>query len=232
MTEPTGPAVFFIQEPLTICESACCTTFAFARWPNWTVEVRNMLVTNVTKPMYPITIFKEAETYRMNRGITPALVEKPARSIKMLKVLRIGFAAPESEVSNFKVRPKMARAVPMRLFMPLRPMLRISKPFSSIVWVDEFAVLEIGQKLLDRRPQACDGFRRVVEIDCKAVCLVVILHESKDIVINVTEEVNLGLDAPIILHIFESWVMSEECRIPATHLSVADPVRILDVLFL
>ena len=74
--------------------------------------------------------------------------------------------------------------------------------------------------------------RRVVEVDGEAVGLVAVLHEAEDVVVNVAEEVNLWLDAPVVLHVFESWVFVEHARVPAAHLVVAQHVRVLNIVLL
>lgn len=56
------------------------------------------------------------------------------------------------------------------------------------------------------------------------------LHELEDIVINITEEMNLRLDAPVPFDVFECWMFEEEARVPTTHLTVTEEVMVLDIV--
>lgn len=62
--------------------------------------------------------------------------------------------------------------------------------------------------------------RTVVEVDCEAICLVVVLHEAKDVVVDIAEEVDIGLYTPVVLHVCQSGVFVEHSRVPAAHLVV------------
>lgn len=106
----------------------------------------------------------------------------------------------------------------------------IYQPVQGIVVVEVFGV--VGEELLGLGPQRRDGCGGIVEVDGESVCLVVVLHVAEDVVVNITEEVDVGLDAPVILGVGEGGVFVEEAAVPATHLVVGDLVCILDFVFL
>ena len=89
-----------------------------------------------------------------------------------------------------------------------------------------------GQKLHCLGPKRWDRWWRIVKIDRKAIGLVVVLHEAEHIVVDVAEEVDLGFNPPVVLHVCQSWMFVEQTRVPPTHLMVAQHVGVLYVVFL
>lgn len=59
-----------------------------------------------------------------------------------------------------------------------------------------------------------------------------VLHVSKHVVVNVAEEFDFGLNAPIISSVLESGMMVEHPTIPAAHLMVRLQCGILDIVLL
>lgn len=58
-----------------------------------------------------------------------------------------------------------------------------------------------------------------------------VLHPTENVVIDVAEELNFGLDAPVVLYVFQGWVVVEEATVPSAHFVVANFVGVLDVVF-
>ena len=58
-----------------------------------------------------------------------------------------------------------------------------------------------------------------------------VLHPSKHVVVDVAEKLDFGLDAPVVLYVFEGRVVVEEATVPSAHFVVADSVGVLDVVF-
>lgn len=58
------------------------------------------------------------------------------------------------------------------------------------------------------------------------------MHVSEDIVVNVAEEMNLGLDSPVVPCVLERRVLIEEATVPSTHLVVGDHLGVLHTLLL
>lgn len=90
----------------------------------------------------------------------------------------------------------------------------------------------LGDEFGGLRPQCRDRCGSIVEVDGEAIGLIVVCHEAEDIVVNVAEEVYLGLDAPVELGVLQRRVFVKEATIPATHLMVGFQVGILNVIML
>lgn len=80
-------------------------------------------------------------------------------------------------------------------------------------------------------PQGWDRLGRIVEVDGEAVGLVVVLHVAEDIIIDVAEEVDVGLDAPVVAGTEEGGVVVKKAAVPAAHLVVGVQIAVLYVLF-
>lgn len=69
-------------------------------------------------------------------------------------------------------------------------------------------------------PQRRNRFWGVVKVDREAIGLIMIMHESEYIVIDIAEEVNFGFNSPVVLGVGQSWVFVKETAVPAAHLVV------------
>ena len=58
-----------------------------------------------------------------------------------------------------------------------------------------------------------------------------VLHVAEDIVVDITEEFDFGLDAPVVADVFEGRVVVEEAAVPPAHLMVRFHSRILHIVF-
>lgn len=165
----------------------------------------------------------------MHRRIPPPLVEEPPRAIQMLEILLIRLAPPEVHVRDLEVAPEMARRVSVRIPEMVWPAILVRQPALRVVPREILRVL--GDELERLGPQRRDALGRVVQVDGEAVGLVVVLHVAEDVVVDVAEEVHLGLDAPVPPCVGEGGVLVEEAAVPATHLVVGDHVAVLDLVF-
>ena len=77
-----------------------------------------------------------------------------------------------------------------------------------------------GDEFLRLGPQGGYALRRIVKVDGEAVGLVVVLHPAENVVIDFAEEVDFGLDSPVVADVFESGVFVEHAAVPAAHLVV------------
>ena len=77
-----------------------------------------------------------------------------------------------------------------------------------------------GDEFFRLRPQGGNALWRVVEVDGEAVGLVVVLHPAENVIVDFTEEVDFGLDTPVVADVFESGVSVEHAAVPAAHLVV------------
>lgn len=161
----------------------------------------------------------------MHRRITPPLIEEPACTIKVIEIIAVLFATPEPEIANLKITPEVACRVAMRFVRILRSPMAILKPFPRIILVYIFGV--IRDEFESLWPECFNRFGGVVDVYVKTVCLVVIGHPSKNVVVNVAEEVNIGLDAPVVLVVGEGWVLGKEPAVPSAHLMVGLLLHVL-----
>lgn len=116
----------------------------------------------------------------MNRRIPPSLIKKPTGLIQMLKVLLIFLRTPKIKISNLKITPKMTRAVPVRGVGVLRSLRAVCEPHERVVGGQIF---RMGfHKGLSLGPERSDGVRVVVDVDCEAVCFIIVGHELEWVV--------------------------------------------------
>ena len=81
-------------------------------------------------------------------------------------------------------------------------------------------------ELLYCRPQSLDRDRRIVDVNDKSISFVVDLHEFEDIVVNVAEELNLGLNSPIPSVFSQSRMPIEHAGVPSAHLMISNVIII------
>lgn len=85
-------------------------------------------------------------------------------------------------------------------------------------------------ELLHRTPQARDGVVVLVQTQHKAVLLVVFFHVAEWVKADITEELNAGLHAPVVLIVQHQWVPEEESGFITAHVTVALRVAVDDLL--
>ena len=83
--------------------------------------------------------------------------------------------------------------------------------------------------LLGALPQSGDGLDVFVQREGETVLLLVVGHELEGVVVNVTEELDAGLNTPVPLVIEHQGVAEEEAGFVATHVSVTDRVSVDDL---
>jgi len=191
-----------------------------------------MLIPYIPKPMNLLLVLEQPQRNTMHRRITPPLIEEPASPIQMLKVFRVRLRPPKRQAANLKVRPEVTRAESVCGDVVRWTVCRVGDPVHCVVRVEVCSgVVVSGEEALCFGPQRGDGERCVVEVDGEAVGFVAVLHVSEDVVVDVAEEVDVGLDAPVVVHVCERRVVWEEAGVPATHLVVGDLVCVLDAIF-
>lgn len=87
-----------------------------------------------------------------------------------------------------------------------------------------------GEEFQRLEPEGGYAFGGVVEVDVEAVGLVVVGHVAENVVVNVAEEFNLRLHAPVIFCVRKGRVVVEHAGVPAAHLVVGFEVGVLDVV--
>lgn len=154
----------------------------------------------------------------MNRRIAPPFVKESARSIQMVEILFVDLATPETHVCDFKVRPEMAGRVAVGQLIMNRPACPVGQPTVRTILMEILGML--GEEFGCFGPEGWDRFWCVIERDGEPIGFVVVLHVTEDVIVNVAEEVHLGLDSPVVLYVGKSRMFVEETTIPSTHLVV------------
>lgn len=146
-------------------------------------------------PMHFTRIFEKPNCNTVNRCITPSLVKEPSSPVQVVEVVLVDFASPEFHICNLKIAPEMACRVSIGLSIVFWSSRTIFYPVHSIVGVD--VLWMFGQKLDRLRPQSRNALWCIVQIYRKAVCLVVVLHVSEDVIVDIAEKMYFWLDSPV-----------------------------------
>ena len=109
-------------------------------------------------------------------------------------------------------------------------MLIIRDPVLCIIRVQ--SIWMFGQELLGLRPKRRNCLGRIVQVDREAIGFVAVLHIAENVVVYVAEEMDVGLNAPVILCMLQSWMFVEKATVPTAHLMVGCHGRVLYSLFL
>jgi hypothetical protein len=171
-------------------------------------------------------VLEEAKRYTMYRRIAPPLVKEASGAVQMIEVIAVLLTSPKGQVPNLEVRPEVTGRVPMRFLEIVRSPLSILQPVPRIVLVHILRM--ILDEFLRFRPKCLHRFRGVVDVDVEPIRLVVVLHPRENVVVDVAEEVDVGLDAPVVLVLGQRGVFAEHARVPAAHLVVGELVHVLD----
>lgn len=148
----------------------------------------------------------------------------------MIEVSRILFSPEKLHITDLKVGPEVASRVSICSISVLWSQLVVRQPVQHIV-VGQISRVR-GKELLRLWPESGDTLGSVEKVDGETVCYVAVLYESEDIIINVTEKLNLGLDTPVVTVVLKGRVLIEEAAVPAAHLMVGDLIAILNALLL
>lgn len=177
-------------------------------------------------PMDLARVLKEAEGDAVDGRITPALVEETTCTVEVVEIVLIRLASPKLHVGDFKVAPEVARGVALSLLVVGRTPRVVCHPLHGAVVVEVLGAL--GEELDRLGPQGREGLGVVVKVDGEAVRLVVVVHVPEDVVVDVAEEVDVGLDAPVVPGVLERRVLVEQPAVPPAHLVVGDHLGVLD----
>lgn len=174
-------------------------------------------------------VFEETQGNTVNRCVAPTLVEKATGTVQVVEIILVRLAAPEVHIANLKVAPKVACRITVGILCVVGTAGLVRQPIHGAVLVHVLGVL--GQELFGFGPQSSDGSWGVVQVDGEAVRLVVIVHVAENVIVDIAKEVNIGLDAPVVLRVGQGRVLVEHAAVPPAHLVVRDFVGILNLLF-
>lgn len=226
MLKPTRPTILLLQPIRAIKELARRTLLTLGRVR--TIKERNMSVPDILEPVDLVDVFEETQRNRMHGCVAPALVKEATCTIEVLEVSFVGWRAPELHVGDFEVGPEVAGAVTVGNFVVFGAPFTIGDPAHGVVFGKVFVVG--GEEFDGFGPEGGDGLGRVVNVDGKAVGLVVVAHVAENVVVDVAVEVDMRLDTPIVLHVLECRMVVEQTAVPPAHLVVGFHAGILNVL--
>lgn len=171
----------------------------------------------------------------VDRSISPSLIKEAAFVIKVLEEITVCLGTQPVQVTNFEVGPlvrlatetwreslethKMAVVVGVSTIVANKAH-RIA--FYNIFWLffDEF---------LHAVPQCRNCFHIFKQTQHERVLFVVVGHEFESIIVNITKELNAGLNAPVPLILQHKRLLKEEARLEPTHVPVAHGIAIDDL---
>lgn len=81
-------------------------------------------------------------------------------------------------------------------------------------------------ELLGASPEGRNGVDVLVKRENETVLLVVLMHDTERVVVDVAEELDGGLNTPVVLIVHHEFLSEEETRLESTHVTVADGITI------
>lgn len=181
---------------------------------------RNVVIRDIIEEVNLIFLQEETSSNRVNRSITPTLVEESTVVIEVVEVAGVGIATEPVEITDFEVRPEVAVVVGV----------------AAIVTEEGHGVVfgNVLRKLLDeslgRVPEGRNRLDIFVQTEHEAVLLVIVADKLEGVVADVAEKLNARFDAPVVAELLHDRVLEEEAGFVATHMSVADRVTVDDFL--
>lgn len=128
---------------------------------------------------------EHGDAQRVDRGISEALVVEAAAAVEPVEIFLVGLASEEVEIANFEVGEELAVVV-------IAVVARVEQPVQVCFGVDELWVC-VDERACSR-PQRGEGTGVVKNVHVEAVFHVVVPHETKNVVVDVAEEVDLSED--------------------------------------
>ena len=109
----------------------------------------------------------------------------------------------------------------------IRVSVVIAKESHRILGVDVLRV--IFDELLHTLPESWNCLDVFIQAQDEAVLLLIVLHKSEWIVVNVAEELHARLHAPVVFELVHDRMAEEEARLVPTHVPIADGVAVDDL---
>ena len=181
---------------------------------------RDVVVSNLIKEMHFTPVKQQASRDGMDWRVTPPLVEEATITIERIEIVNICIRAQPVEVPNLKVGPEVA--------MIIRVAVVIAQEFHGVVGRNMLRVFL--HELLDAIPERRNGLDVLVQTQNEPVLLLVLLHVPERVEVDVAEDLDAGLNAPVPLVIEHQRMSEEEAGLVAAHVPVADRVAIDDLL--
>lgn len=103
----------------------------------------------------------------------------------------------------------------------------VTEEWQGVALHDVFGVR--FHELLGAVPQRGNGLDVFVQTEDEAVLLLVFLHESERVIMDVAEQLNARFDSPVIFKLVHQRVTEEKSGLKPAHVSIADGVTIDDL---
>lgn len=92
----------------------------------------------------------------------------------------------------------------------------------NVLWV-------VLHEFLDTVPESRNGLDVFVETEHKAVLLALLLHQPEGVVMNVAEDLDAGLNTPVVIVVHHEGLAEKEARLESAHVTIADGVSVDDL---
>ena len=147
-----------------------------------------MLISDISKEPYLAFRYEQGNTQSMYGRITKSFVVETTSSVQPIKVSLIRFATKELETSNLEIREELAVVI-------VSAIVGIEQPVQVSIGVYQLR-MRIDERA-STRPERRKRAGVVENVHIETVLHVVITHESKNVIIYVTEEVDLAYGASV-----------------------------------
>lgn len=147
-----------------------------------TVPVNIMLIPDIPEEPNLALGYEHGHAQGMDRGIAKSFIVEASASVQPIKVLLVRFASKEVEAADLEVGEELTVVV-------VTTVARVKQPVKVGIGVDEFRMrVDEGA---GAGPERGKGARVVQNIHVEAVLHIIVAHEAEDIVVDVTEIVDL-----------------------------------------
>lgn len=147
-----------------------------------TIPVNIMLIPNIPEEPDLALGHEHGHAQGMDRSIAKSFIVEASASVQPIEVLLIRFASEEVETANLEIGEELTIVI-------VTAIARVKQPVKVGVGMDELRMrVDEGAR---PRPERGKGARVVEDIHVEAVLHIVVAHEAEDVVIDVTEIVDL-----------------------------------------
>jgi hypothetical protein len=186
---------------------------------SWAVGEGDVVVSNILKEVELLLFKEKTSSNRVHGSITPSLIEETTVLIQRLKEVEVRLAAEPRQATNFKVGPEMALVVVLTTI--------VTEEAHRVVRGNVLRV--VLHELLGTGPKGRNGVDVFVKRENKTVLLLVLVHDAEGIVVDIAEELDRGLNTPVVLVVHHEFLSEEETRLESAHMTVADGVTVDDL---
>lgn len=202
---------------------------------SWAVCERNVVVGNILEEVNLLLLEEKTSSDRVDGSITPSLIKETTILIKRLEEIEVRLAAEPRQATNLKVGPLamisfesakyMSETYEMALVVVLAAI--ITEEAHGVTLGDMLGV--VLHELLGAGPEGRNGIDVLVEGENETVLLVVLVHDAERIVVNIAEELDGGLNTPVVFVVHHELLSEEETGLESAHVTVADRVTVDDL---